>query len=112
MSLAGLYLYDIGKLAEALVGELGTVPYDKFAGDNAKTDSAVRRLTIMRERWSWLRPQVKKELPAIDWRAVTGAWNREAGRYDGVDVKQLWETIVQKLPEINKKVEELLKSQG
>jgi uncharacterized protein with HEPN domain len=112
MSLAGLYLYDIGKLGETLTGEFGSLPYEKFSADTAKVDSAVRRLVIMRERWSWLRPEVQKELVPIDWRAVTGTWDGKAARYEGVDSKQLWETIVQKLPEVNKKVEELLKSQG
>ncbi len=112
MSLAGLYLYDIGKLTEQLIKEFDAVPYEKFAADNERIESAVRRLVIMRERWSWLRPNVKRELVPIDWRAVTGTWDRKAARFEGVDSKKLWETIVQKLPEMNKKVEELLKGQS
>jgi uncharacterized protein with HEPN domain len=48
----------------------------------------------------------------IDWYAVTGRWDRKAGLHVGVDSKRLWETIVQKLPEMNRKAEELLKRQS
>jgi uncharacterized protein with HEPN domain len=112
MSVAGLYLYDIGKLAEKLNKEFGTLPYEKFAEDTEKIESAVRRLVIMKERWTWLPHDLRQELGPIDWCAVTGKWDRKAGRHAGVDSKQLWETIVQKLPEMNRQAEEQLKRQG
>jgi uncharacterized protein with HEPN domain len=109
MSVAGLYLNDIGKLAERLIGEFGALPYDKFADDEKKVESAVRRLVIMEERWAWLWPKVRQRLTPIDWRAVTGTWDRKTGRHVGIDSKKLWDTIVQKLPEISKEARELLK---
>jgi len=112
MSVAGLYLYDIGKLAEKLSKEFGALPYEKFAEDTEKIESAVRSLVIMKERWSWLRPNVRQQLVPIDWCAVTGKWDRKTGRHVGVDAKQLWETIAQKIPEMSGKAEELLKRQS
>ncbi len=112
MSVAGLYLYDIGKLAEKLSKEFGGLPYEKFAEDTEKIESAVRRLVIMKERWTWLPRNVKQELVPIDWCAVTEKWDRRTGRHVGVDPKQLWKTIAQKLPEMNRKTEELLKRQS
>ena len=112
MSVAGLYLYDIGKLAEKLSKEFGSLPYDKFAEDTETIESVAGRLVVMEERWNWLPPRVRQQLPPIDWRAATGTWDRKAGRHLGIDSKQLWETIVQKLPEMSRKTEELLKSQS
>jgi uncharacterized protein with HEPN domain len=112
MSVAGLYLYDIGKLAEKLSKEFGALPYEKFAEDTKNIESAAGRLVIMKERWTWLPRNVRQELVPIDWCAVTGKWDRKAGRHLGVDSKRLWETIVQKLPEMNRKAEELLKRQS
>jgi hypothetical protein len=54
MGVPGLYLYDIGKLAEKLAREFGALPYEKFAEDANKIESAVMRLRIMKEGWSWL----------------------------------------------------------
>jgi uncharacterized protein with HEPN domain len=112
MSVAGLYLYDIGKLAEKLSKEFDSLPYEKFAEDAEKVESAVGRLVIMKERWDWLPRRGQEQLTPIDWPAVTGRWDRQAGRHAGIDTKQLWETIKQKLPEVSSKVEELLKSQS
>ena len=112
MSVAGLYLYDIGKLAEKLSKEFGSLPYEKFAEDTEKVESAVGRLVVMKERWDWLPRRVQGQLTPIDWPTVTGRWDRKTGRHAGIDTKQLWETIKQKLPEVSRKVEELLKSQS
>ncbi len=109
MSVAGLYLYDIGKLAEKLVKEFGSLPYEKFTEDTKTIESAATRLVILKERWDWLPSAVRQQLTPINWRPVTGTWDQKAGRHVGIDSKQLWETIVWKLPEMSRKVEELLK---
>ena len=106
-----MYLYDIGRLAEKLAREFGALPYEKFAEDANKIESAVMRLRIMKEGWSWLPSKVRQELVPIDWRAVTGRWDPQAGRHVGVGLKHLWETIARKLPEMRRKVDELLKGQ-
>ncbi len=112
MRFAGPYLYDIRILAEKLVKEFGTLPYEKFVGDRKKLESAIMRLRIMKEGLASLPNRIQRELAPIDWRAVTGRWNQEAHCHVGFDPKKLWETIVQKLPEIGSKAEELLKSQS
>jgi uncharacterized protein with HEPN domain len=111
MSVARLYLYEIWRLAEKLIREFGSLSYEKFAQDANRIESAVMSLVIMREGWSWLPVKMREELVPIEWSAVTGKWNLEAARHVGVDSKQLWETIVQGLPELSRKAEELLKRQ-
>jgi uncharacterized protein with HEPN domain len=109
MNPANLYLYDIGKLAENLSGEFSSLSFEKFSEDTKKVESAARRFTIMRERWKLLTGEQQNELGPIDWSAVTGKWDREGGKHVGIDSKVLWETIVNKLPGMGEKVEELLK---
>ncbi len=108
MRVGGIYLYDIGKLADKLTREFGRLSYEKFAQDAGKIESAIVRLLIMKEGWTWLPRKVRQELVQINWRAVTGRWDWHTGRHVGLDVRQLWETIVQKLPQVRNKVEELL----
>ncbi|HEY3275580.1 MAG TPA: hypothetical protein VGJ94_03085 [Syntrophorhabdaceae bacterium] len=107
-----LYLYDINKLIGTLTGEFGGLPYEKFTADPKTLKSAVERLLIMKERWAWLPAQVRRELGPLDWNALTGTWNRSTGAFDGVDAKQVWETIAQTLPQWNGKVEEFLNRPG
>ena len=112
MSVAGFYRYDSGKRAGMLYQEFGSSPRDKLAEDSEKTESAVRRLVIMKERWDRLPRTIRVQLAPIEWPAVTGTWERNAGRHVGVDTKELWETVIEKLPEMSRKTEELLKSQS
>ena len=109
MSAVGVYLYDIGQLADKLTREFADLPYEKFAEDTNKIESAVMRLAIMKEGWAWLPSEIRQELVQIDWCAVTGKWDWQARRHVGIDSKQLWETMVRRLPEMSRKVEELLK---
>ncbi len=109
MSIAIPYLCDIGQLADKLTKEFATLPYEEFAEDTEKIESAVMRLVIMKEGWTWLPSEIRQELVPIDWRAVTGKWDWQARRHVGIDTKELWETIVWRLPEMSRKVEGLLK---
>jgi uncharacterized protein with HEPN domain len=109
MSVAGPYLYDIGQLSDKLTREFAALPYEEFAEDTQKIESAVMRLAIMKEGWTWLPTAIQQELVEIDWHTVTGKWDWKTRRHVGIDSKQLWETIVWRLPEMSRKVEELLK---
>ena len=111
MNITGIYLCGIGQLADKLTKEIGALPYEKFAEDTEKIESAILRLAIMKEGWTWLPGEMQQELTPIDWAAVAGKWDWGSRKHVDIDVKQLWETIVRRLPEMSRKVEELLKGQ-
>jgi len=108
MSLEGLYLYEIGQLADKLTKEFSSLSYEEFAEDEEKIESAVVRLAIMREGWTWLPIDVRQELVQINWQAIAGKWNWQAHRHLGVDSRELWETLVLRLPQMGREVEELM----
>jgi uncharacterized protein with HEPN domain len=110
MTLAAWYLHDIGRLAKKLSREFGVLPYEKFVRDAKKIESAAMKLMIMKEGWIWLPSKIRQQLVPIDWRSVIGKWDRDAGRRVGIDPRKLWDTIAQKLPEMNRKIEALLES--
>ncbi len=107
MGANAVYLRDIGQLADRLAREFASLSYETFAQDTDKIESAVLRLAIMKDGWAWLSNDAREELALVDWRPVTGKWDWQAHRHVGVDAKQLWETV-QKLPQLSRKVEELL----
>ncbi len=112
MRIAGLYLNDIARVAQNIAREFGGLSYDKFVADMNKIESAITRLLIIKEGWQWLPNNLQQELTSIDWHAVTGEWNPKTGRHAGLDLKALWETIRQKLPEMSRKIEEVLKREN
>ncbi len=112
MSVTGPYLNDIGQMADKLTREFAALSYEKFTEDAERIESALVRLAIMKEGWTWLPPEIRQELVQIDWRALAGKWDWQGHRHVGVDLRQLWETITWRLPEMSKKVEELLKGRA
>ncbi len=110
MSPGQRYLHDIKRLAEKLTREFGTLPYEQFAANARKVESAVMGLVIMKEGWTWLPTNAQRQLASIDWDALIGKWDRRGGRHVGVDVRKLWETIVHRLPAVSKQIEGLLKN--
>ena len=112
MTLAAWYLHDIGRLAKIVSREFGALPYERFANDAKKIESAAMKLMIMKEGWAWLPRKIRQELVPIDWRAIIGKWDRDSGRRVGINPKKLWDTIVQRLPEMSRSVEEALKNSG
>jgi uncharacterized protein with HEPN domain len=112
MNVAELFLYDIDKLAKKLSDKFGSLSYDKFVEDASTIESAILGFLIMKEGWTSLPVTMQQELLPIDWHAVTGRWNPQERRHVGFDPRKLWETIVQKLPEIGKMTQELLKGKG
>ena len=108
MSLERLYLHEIGQLADKLTREFSSLSYREFAEDADKIESAVVRLAIIREGWTWLPTDIRRELVQINWHAITGKWDWQAHRHLGVDSKELWETIVLRLPQMGREVEEIM----
>ncbi len=109
--MAGVCLSGIGQMADKLTKEIAVLPYEKFAEDMEKIKSAVVRLAIIYEEWTWLPGELQQRLTPIDWAAVAGKWEWRSHKHVDIDVRQLWETIVWRLPEMTRKVEELLKGQ-
>ena len=78
MNTTGPYLNDVGKLAEKLVKDFGALPYEKFAEDTRKIESAVMRVLMMKEGWTLSPNSIRRELVPIDWRLARDY--REVGR--------------------------------
>ncbi len=102
-----LLLEDMSRLAEQLSREFYSLSYDAFAHDETRVESAVMRLLVLREGWSWLPDRIRQRLIPIDWLAVTGKWDEQKARRVGIDSGKLWSTIVNELPQMSRQIEEV-----
>ena len=112
MNVAEVLLYDIDTLAKKLSDKFGSLSYNTFVEDMSTIESAIIGFLVMQEGWMSLPATMQQELLPIDWHAGTGRWNPHERRHVGFDPRKLWETIVQKLPELRKMTQELLKGDG
>lgn len=69
-------------------------------------DAVVRRIEIVGEAARRVSQETRDKYPQIPWREMTSMRNLVIHEYDVVDIKQVWDTVQNKLPPL---VEELAK---
>jgi uncharacterized protein with HEPN domain len=65
-----------------------------------------RRIEIIGEAARRVSPEARDKYPQIPWREMTSMRNLVIHEYDVVDIKQVWDTVRNKIPPL---VEELAK---
>ncbi len=98
------YLDDIldavSKAEEFVLG----MDYDAFAGDAKTHFAVVRCLEIIGEAAKNIPSVVRSRYPNIPWREMAGIRDKLSHAYFGVDLRTVWKTIQQDLPELRSQI--------
>lgn len=86
-------LSNIDAAREFVVGE----SYEEFVGDRKTVYAVTRALEIISEASRRLPPEIREEMPEINWKAIMGAGNVYRHDYDEVDELLIWEVFSTKL---------------
>jgi len=81
-----------------------------FKNDLKTQDAVIRNFEIIGEATKKLSDTLKTKHPDIPWRKITGMRDRLIHDYFGVSLNIVWDTIINFLPELKKKIEGLLKN--
>ena len=84
--------------------------YEEFLNDPKTQDAVIRNFEIIGEATKQLTGKVKKLRNDIPWRDVAGLRDVLIHDYMGVDVKEVWNVVVNHLPILKNAVNELLGS--
>ncbi len=84
----------------------------EFKYDMEKQDAVMWRLTIIGEAASNIPKELRDKYPAVDWKGVIGMRNLAVHEYFGVEIKDIWDTIVKSLPELRAKINIILERLG
>ncbi|MBI2327419.1 DUF86 domain-containing protein [Candidatus Curtissbacteria bacterium] len=79
-----------------------------FLNSVEKQDSVIRRLEILGEAVKNLPEEFRKEHSDIEWNKAMATRNILVHHYFGVDLKIIWDTVTQNLPEFKKQILKLL----
>jgi uncharacterized protein with HEPN domain len=104
------YLEDIEnsiKRIEEYIDGLGGTK-EAFLGNYQAQDAIIRRLEIIGEATRRLESDFKEKYNQIPWRQISGLRDVLIHKYDKVDLDQIWKIIENELPELKKKVKEIL----
>ncbi len=107
-----LYLEDILASTKKILNYVGDSTYEDILKDEMRIDAVVRNFEIIGEAASKIPDNVKNKYPLIEWRKVSDFRNVLAHEYFGLDYEIMWEIIKDKLPNLQKGIQVILKKEN
>ncbi|WP_440948012.1 HepT-like ribonuclease domain-containing protein [Methanosarcina sp. T3] len=83
--------------------------FDEFVSDEKTTFAVRHTLEIIGEAVKHIPDEIGKEHPSVPWRKITGTRDVMIHAYFGVDLNVVWKTANERLPELKKDIEKILK---
>ena len=74
--------------------------------------ASVKQIEIIGEAANYISDETKNKFSDIQWRQITGLRHVLVHEYFGVDSKLIWQIIADDIPELKKKIKEVLLSIG
>ena len=105
------YLLDIVNSAELITNYTEGIKRDTFLDTIEIQDAVIRRLEIIGEAARRISDPFKQKHPDLPWKEMLGLRNFVIHEYEGVNLKVIWDTIKNDLPNLLKQINELLKTE-
>lgn len=108
MSRDETYLVDILESAKIALDYVFDKTWEEFYEDAKSQDAVVRRIEIIGEAARRVSPETRAKYPEIEWREMTSMRNLVIHEYDVVDIGQVWDTVLNKLPFLIEKLSKIV----
>jgi len=102
-----LYMQDILDSIERIETYIKGLSFQKFSQNQMVIDAVVRNFEIIGEASKKLPAKIKSLHPEIPWKEMAGMRNKMTHEYFGVDLKIVWKTAKQSLPDLKKSLENI-----
>ncbi len=106
------FIEDIVDAMDKAEAMLSGVDYETFEEDYKLNFAVVRALEIVGEATKRLPQSLRDEYPEIPWKDMAGMRDRIVHGYDDVNLRIVWETVKNRLPEIKPKIRQILADYG
>jgi uncharacterized protein with HEPN domain len=107
-----LLLSDIRQAIDRIEQYIKNLSFDGFSDDQKSVDAVVRNLEIMGEAAKRLPNEFKQRYSQIEWEKIVGLRHRIVHEYFGVDLEIIWQILHKNLPELKKKVVQIISDEG
>ena len=105
-----LYMNDILEAIKKIEEYVKGMSFDDFTEDARTIDAVVRNFEIIGEAAKHIPSTIRKKYPDIPWKEMAGMRDKLVHAYFGVNLKVVWETIKNRLPEVKQLVKDLFET--
>jgi uncharacterized protein with HEPN domain len=102
------YIEDIIKAIDDVLGFVNNINYEDFFNDTKTVYAVIRGLEIIGEATKNVPSSVKNNYSQIPWKKMAGMRDKVIHEYFGVDLKRVWNTVKNDLPELKPQFEKIL----
>ena len=102
------YFFDILDSATLAVKYLSDISYEEFIDNIAIQDAVIRRIEIIGEASGRISNESKKKYNQLPWNEMKGMRNLLIHEYDEIDLKNVWNTVKNDLPNLILIIEQIL----
>ena len=95
----GDYIEDIINAMEKAMSFIEGMSYGEFIEDDKGIFAVIRALEIIGEAAKKIPDEMRKNYPEIPWKGMTGMRDKMSHEYFGVNLKLVWETVKERIPE-------------
>ena len=103
-----LYLFHILDAVKIIENHIKGIDEKKFLKNKLVQDAVVRNLEIIGEAAKRVPKKIKDDHKDIEWKKISGMRDILIHDYLGVDIEVVWRVIQNRLPELKKKIAQII----
>lgn len=96
-------------LIEKIQSYIKDLDYDKFSKNEIIVEACAFNFSQLGELSHKLEEEFQQNNPSIPWKAIYGMRNKIIHDYDGINLKVVWETITEDLPDLLEQLKKIVK---
>ena len=104
-----LYLIHVGECISR-IEDYTAEGKEQFLADTKTQDAVLHNLQLLAESTQRLSPDLKEQHPEVDWRGIAGFRNVLVHEYLGVNLVRVWQIVKADLPDLKKRMQDILAS--